>query len=147
MTVGALIAFNMFAGQVTAPVLRFVQLWQDIQQVSVSIKRLGDILNMPTEQQPASGIALAQMQGAVRFAGISFAYHPGGAQVLNSVTLSVRPGEVIGIVGRSGSGKSTLWTTNLNGLFTTIWRKSVGGGRYLLSPTACPPCGWPTVLS
>ncbi|EPY1566079.1 type I secretion system permease/ATPase [Raoultella planticola] len=108
MTVGALIAFNMFAGQVTAPVLRFVQLWQDIQQVSVSIKRLGDILNMPTEQQPASGIALAQMQGAVRFAGISFAYHPGGAQVLNSVTLSVRPGEVIGIVGRSGSGKSTL---------------------------------------
>jgi subfamily B ATP-binding cassette protein HlyB/CyaB len=41
MTVGALIAFNMFAGQVTAPVLRLVQLWQDIQQVSVSIKRLG----------------------------------------------------------------------------------------------------------
>ncbi|HHG8773257.1 TPA: type I secretion system permease/ATPase [Raoultella planticola] len=108
MTVGALIAFNMFAGQVTAPVLRLVQLWQDIQQVSVSIKRLGDILNMPTEQQPASGIALAEMKGAVRFAGISFAYHPGGTQVLNSVTLSVRPGEVIGIVGRSGSGKSTL---------------------------------------
>ncbi|WP_380178454.1 type I secretion system permease/ATPase [Kalamiella sp. sgz302252] len=108
LTVGALIAFNMFAGQVTAPVLRLVQLWQDIQQVSVSVRRLGDILNVPPEKQPDSGITLATIKGAVRFANICFSYRPGDRPVLDKINLSVLPGEVIGIVGRSGSGKSTL---------------------------------------
>lgn len=108
LTVGGLIAFNMFAGQVTAPVLRLVQLWQDIQQVSVSVRRLGDILNVPPEKPPESGITLATIKGAVRFANIRFSYRQDDAPVLDGVTLTVRPGECIGIVGRSGSGKSTL---------------------------------------
>ncbi len=108
LTVGALIAFNMFAGQVNAPVLRLVQLWQDFQQVSVSVKRLGDILNVPQEKAQGSAVTLSAIKGAVRFREVRFAYQPGMAPVVNSVTLSVRPGEVIGIVGRSGSGKSTL---------------------------------------
>lgn len=108
LTVGALIAFNMFAGQVNAPVLRLVQLWQDFQQVSVSVKRLGDILNVPQEKAQGSAVTLSSIKGAVRFREVSFSYQPGMEPVVNSVTLSVRPGEVIGIVGRSGSGKSTL---------------------------------------
>lgn len=108
LTVGALIAFNMFAGQVNAPVLRLVQLWQDFQQVSVSIKRLGDILNAPQEKAQGSAVTLSALKGAVRFREVTFAYQPGMEPVVNRVTLSVRPGEVIGIVGRSGSGKSTL---------------------------------------
>ncbi|EAP4303527.1 type I secretion system permease/ATPase [Salmonella enterica] len=108
LTVGALIAFNMFAGQVNAPVLRLVQLWQDFQQVSVSVKRLGDILNVPQEKAQGSAVTLSAIKGAVRFREVSFAYQPGMVPVVNRVTLSVRPGEVIGIVGRSGSGKSTL---------------------------------------
>ncbi|NUU65521.1 type I secretion system permease/ATPase [Enterobacteriaceae bacterium BIT-l23] len=108
LTVGALIAFNMFAGQVTAPVLRLVQLWQDFQQVSISVKRLGDILNVVPEHQQSSGNTLAEIKGAVRFSGVAFSYRQDAARVVNSVDLSVRPAEVIGIVGRSGSGKSTL---------------------------------------
>jgi subfamily B ATP-binding cassette protein HlyB/CyaB len=108
LTVGALIAFNMFAGQVTAPVLRLVQLWQDFQQVSISVKRLGDILNVPPEYQQSSGNVLSEVKGAVRFANVSFAYRPDAAPVVAEVNLAIRPGEIIGIVGRSGSGKSTL---------------------------------------
>ena len=108
LTVGALIAFNMFAGQVNAPVLRLVQLWQDFQQVSVSVKRLGDILNSPQEKAQGSAVTLSAIKGAVRFREVSFSYQPGMEPVVNRVTLSIRPGEVIGIVGRSGSGKSTL---------------------------------------
>ncbi len=49
LTIGELVAFNMIAGQVAQPVLRLAQLWQDFQQTRVSIDRLGDILNTPTE--------------------------------------------------------------------------------------------------
>lgn len=108
LTVGALIAFNMFAGQVTAPVLRLVQLWQDFQQVSISVKRLGDILNVETEHSQSSANTLSEIKGAVRFANTSFSYGPDVAPVISGVNLSIRPGEIIGIVGRSGSGKSTL---------------------------------------
>lgn len=108
LTVGALIAFNMFAGQVNAPVLRLVQLWQDFQQVSVSVKRLGDILNMPQEKAQGNAVTLASVKGSVRFRDVSFTYQPGLAPVIDRIGLSINPGEVIGIVGRSGSGKSTL---------------------------------------
>ena len=53
LTVGELVAFNMIAGQVAQPVLRLSQLWQDFQQVQVSVERLGDILNAPVEPTPA----------------------------------------------------------------------------------------------
>ena len=107
LTIGALIAFNMFSGQVTGPVLRVVQLWQDFQQVSVSVQRLGDILNVPTEHQENS-TSLAEIKGAVKLANITFTWQPDNPPVIDGVTLSVRPGEIIGIAGRSGSGKSTL---------------------------------------
>lgn len=108
LTVGALVAFNMFAGQVTAPVLRLVQLWQDFQQVSISVKRLGDILNVPPEYQQSNANTLSKVNGEVRFTNVSFAYQPDAAPVVTQVNLTVSPGEIIGIVGRSGSGKSTL---------------------------------------
>nr|WP_159465624.1 type I secretion system permease/ATPase [Scandinavium goeteborgense] len=107
LTVGALIAFNMFAGQVTAPVLRLVQLWQDFQQVSVSVRRLGDILNMPVEHQECTA-TLAEVKGAIKFSKVSFSWQVGGSPVLDNISLTIRPREIIGIAGRSGSGKSTL---------------------------------------
>lgn len=119
LTVGGLVAFNMFAGQATGPVLRLVQLWQSFQQVSISVKRLGDILNVPAEQQQENGSSLKEIQGFVRFANISFAYRPDAAPVIKKINLSVSSGEIIGIVGRSGSGKSTL-TRLIQRLYTPI---------------------------
>ena len=108
LTVGELIAFNMIAGQVAQPVLRLSQLWQDFQQVQISIERLGDILNAPVEPAPAGIEVAPRPQGAIALKHVSFSYRPGGQQVLKDVTLGIRPGEVLGIVGPSGSGKSTL---------------------------------------
>ena len=51
LSIGQLIAFNMLSAQVTGPLLRLVNLWQDFQQVGVSIERLGDVLN--TRPEPA----------------------------------------------------------------------------------------------
>lgn len=108
LTVGGLIAFNMIAGQVAQPILRLSQVWQDFQQVQISADRLGDILNYPTEYAPKTALTLNRPQGAIEIRDVTFRYRLGSPEVLKSVSLSIRPGEVIGIVGSSGSGKSTL---------------------------------------
>ncbi len=108
LTVGGLVAFNMIAGQVFQPVLRLSQLWQDFQQVQVSVERLSDVLNAPEEPKPAIPVSLPPPKGAIAFKGVNFRYSSDGPEILKNISLSVRPGEVIGIVGPSGSGKSTL---------------------------------------
>ncbi|NRT56239.1 type I secretion system permease/ATPase [Sphaerotilus uruguayifluvii] len=107
LSVGELVAFNMLAGQVSSPILRLAQLWNDFQQVGISMSRLGDILNTHPEVA-GQKTRLPRLQGAIEFDQVSFRYRPDAADVLRQVALKVRPGEVIGIVGRSGSGKSTL---------------------------------------
>jgi subfamily B ATP-binding cassette protein HlyB/CyaB len=107
LSVGQLIAFTMLAGQVSTPIVRLAQLWQDFQQVGISMERMGDILNTRTEAG-GSRMALPPIQGRVTFENLSFRYRPDTAEVLAGINLDIQPGEVVGIVGRSGSGKSTL---------------------------------------
>jgi subfamily B ATP-binding cassette protein HlyB/CyaB len=92
---------------VVAPIIRLAQLWQDFQQVGISVERLGDLLNTRTEV-PASRMAPQAIEGRVSFQGVRFRYRPDAPEALVGIDLEVRAGEVIGIVGRSGSGKSTL---------------------------------------
>jgi subfamily B ATP-binding cassette protein HlyB/CyaB len=108
LTVGGLVAFNMFAQRVSAPVVRMAQLWQDFQQVRISVDRLGDVLNAAPEPQGPSGVALPAIKGHVRFDDIRFRYTVDGPTTLDGITLDIPPGTSIGIVGSSGSGKSTL---------------------------------------
>jgi subfamily B ATP-binding cassette protein HlyB/CyaB len=107
MTVGELVAFNMLSGQVSSPILRLAQLWNDFQQVGISMSRLGDILNARAEVA-GQKTRIPRVAGAVEFDQVSFRYRPDAPDVIRAVNLKIEPGEVIGIVGRSGSGKSTL---------------------------------------
>jgi ATP-binding cassette, subfamily B, bacterial HlyB/CyaB len=109
MTVGALVAFNMLSGRVAAPVLRLAQMWQDFQRVRISVERLGDVLNAPSEPRPsATQSILPPIKGNIVFGRVRFRYRPDLSDVLCDINLSINQGEVIGIVGPSGSGKSTL---------------------------------------
>jgi subfamily B ATP-binding cassette protein HlyB/CyaB len=109
ITVGQLIAFNMLAGRVSGPVLKLVQLWQEFQQAGISVARLGDILNTPREPGfNPNRSRMPSLQGAVSLEQVKFRYQVDGPLILQEIDLQVKPGEVVGIVGRSGSGKSTV---------------------------------------
>jgi ATP-binding cassette, subfamily B, bacterial HlyB/CyaB len=109
LTVGELVAFNMIAGRVAQPVLRLAQLWQDFHQARLSIDRLGDILNTPTETAVGgSRAAMPAIRGHIAFEHVTFRYRLGGREILRDVSFTVAAGQVVGIVGPSGSGKSTL---------------------------------------
>jgi subfamily B ATP-binding cassette protein HlyB/CyaB len=109
LTIGGLVAFNMLSGRVSQPILRLAQLWQDFQQVRISVDRLGDILNAKPEGMGAAAKqALPTIRGEVELKEVVFRYRPDRPPVLNAISLTIPPGQVVGIVGPSGSGKSTL---------------------------------------
>ena len=125
LTVGQFVAFNMFAQRVSQPIMRMAQLWTDFQQTGISVARLGDILNTRTEVPPTSAAQLPLLKGRITLDKVTFRYRPEAAPVLNGISVDIRAGEVIGIVGRSGSGKSTL-TKLVQRLYTPE------GGRLLV---------------
>ena len=108
LTIGQLIAFQMFSGQFSAPVLRLVNLWNEFQQTLLAVDRIGDILNSPLEVQNSKAITLNNVKGHIKFENLSFKYNIDLPNVLNQVNFEIFPGMKVGIVGRSGSGKSTL---------------------------------------
>ncbi|TKS58668.1 MAG: peptidase C39 [Nitrospira sp.] len=109
LTIGQLIAFTMLSAQVTGPLLRLVNLWQELQQVGISVQRLGDILNtLPEPSYNPNRTTLPQVKGHIVFEDVTFRYRPDGMEVLRKVSFTVAAGQIIGLVGRSGSGKSTI---------------------------------------
>src|SRR5262249_59505416 len=93
----------------SGPVLRLAQLWQDFQQFRLSIERLGDIINTPTERSVVSAKQnLPPIQGNIRFENIVFRYRVGAPEGLRDLSLDIRAGDVVAIVGRSRSRQAPL---------------------------------------
>lgn len=108
-TVGQLVAFRMLSGRVSGPVLRLVQLWQEYQQASLSVKRIGDIFNTAPEPILNSGqTTMPKLKGKIVFDKVHFRYNPQGGEVIKGMSFEIEPGTIVGVVGRSGSGKSTI---------------------------------------
>ncbi|MGK5060316.1 peptidase domain-containing ABC transporter [Janthinobacterium sp. LB2P49] len=107
-TIGMLIAFQMFASKLSQPMLKLVGLWQQFQQASLSIKRLGDLMDAPTEHYSTTPARSGRKKGAIQIRGISFKYNKKSPLLYENLSFNILPGEMIAVMGPSGSGKSTL---------------------------------------
>jgi subfamily B ATP-binding cassette protein HlyB/CyaB len=131
LTIGQLIAFNALMASVLTPLMGLVGLWNLLNDAGVAMERLGDVLDLAPEQEPAdlaSRIVLPDLKGQIRLDGIYFRY--GGSDspyVLENLTLDVKPGELVAIVGRSGSGKTTLAKLLVGFYLPTEGRLTVDG--------------------
>jgi ATP-binding cassette, subfamily B, bacterial HlyB/CyaB len=107
-TVGMLVAFQMFAGKLSQPVLRIVGLWTQFQQASLSVQRLGDVMNAPAEPYSLIPKRSQDGQGKIEIEGLAFRYSEQHPILYRNLHLNLRPGQTLAIMGPSGSGKSTL---------------------------------------
>jgi ATP-binding cassette subfamily B protein len=107
LTVGALVAFQILAGRVTNPLVQITALINEFQEVALSVRMLGNIMNAPSEPGMSRGLRPA-IRGKLSFDDVSFTYGSSPTPALDRVSFAVEPGQVVGIVGRSGSGKSTV---------------------------------------
>lgn len=108
LSAGELVAFNMLATQVTQPILRLAQVWQDFQHTLISLRRIGEILQEKPEAGTEGLASYPKVQGAIDFSRVRFRYQHDSPEVINNLSFHIKAGEFIGITGRSGSGKSTL---------------------------------------
>jgi ATP-binding cassette, subfamily B, bacterial HlyB/CyaB len=107
-TIGMLVAFQMFAGKLSQPVLRIVGLWQQFQQAKLSVDRLGDLMNAPAEPYSLTPSRAAKGSGLIEMQDLGFRYGDGLPMLYERLNMRIEPGKVVAIMGPSGTGKSTL---------------------------------------
>lgn len=108
-TIGMLVAFQMFSSRLSGPVLRLVGMYQEFQQADIAVKRLGDLMDAPTE--PYSIVptrANTEAKGEITLEGVSFRYSENHPWLYRDLSLTIKPNKCTVLMGPSGCGKSTL---------------------------------------
>ena len=110
LTIGQIMAFNMLLGNVISPFMRLIELWDDFQEILISVERLNDVLDSPAEEgEGHRSITLPSITGHIRFENVTFRYNLESTRnTLENLSFEVRPGQTVALVGRSGSGKTTI---------------------------------------
>jgi subfamily B ATP-binding cassette protein HlyB/CyaB len=144
MTVGMLVAFQMFASRMSQPLLRLVGLWQEFQQASISVKRLGDILDMPQEPFTLTPQRAAGGEGRIDIRDVGFRYSEQHPWLYRNLSLAIPTGKLTVLMGPSGCGKSTL-AKLMQGFYWPQEGQVTLGGAISANwpPTNCvPPSAW-----
>jgi HlyB family type I secretion system ABC transporter len=131
LTIGQLIAFNMLVANVISPFQRLISLWNDFQEILVSVERIDDVINSPVEEDLSVGnlTILPPIKGNIRFEKVNFRYNlESETNTLENLSFEIKPGQTVALVGRSGSGKTTI-SKLLLGLYTPTQGKIFIDGK------------------
>lgn len=115
LTLGSLIAINILTQRVVGPLVQLSQLYQSFQEVSLSVRMLGTIMNHESEGGRSGSGVRAPLRGAVQFTDVRFRYPGASSPAIDRLSFEIQSGTIFGIMGRSGSGKTTI-TRLLQGL-------------------------------
>jgi ATP-binding cassette subfamily B protein len=108
LKLGTLLMFITYMQQFYNPVQQLLNLNQAFQDTATAAERIFSIMDMPSDVADHDKAAeLGEVRGHIEFRDVSFKYAD-GERILKNINLSVRPGEMIGLVGETCSGKSTL---------------------------------------
>ncbi|HUZ76470.1 MAG TPA: ABC transporter ATP-binding protein [Chloroflexota bacterium] len=114
LSLGSLVVFISYLGSLYTPMQGISALTSVVQRALVGADRVVEVLDAPAAlHERRGGPALPPVAGAVEFQHVSFGYTP-GQPVLRDVSFSIRPGEMVGLVGASGAGKTTIVSLLLN---------------------------------
>ena len=110
MTLGGFMAFSTLSGYFTSPLSNLIGLQMQIQEASISMKRLTEIMDYPAENETAEGMEQSEMEkveGDIEFKDVTFRYG-NRAPALDHISFTIPAGKKVALVGSSGSGKSTI---------------------------------------
>ncbi len=115
MTAGGLITFVGYFDTLIWPMIALGQVVTMRSRSKASLKRITDFLDQEEEiRNPQNAVVLEDVKGDIKFDGFSFAYPSSDSNVLKNVSVEIKAGESVGIVGKIGSGKTTLVNTLLH---------------------------------
>src|SRR5690606_29717202 len=106
-TIGMLVAFQMFASRMSQPMLRLAGLWHEFQQASIAVRRLGDIMDAPTEPYALMPSRAPEGRCEIQIRDLAFRYSPEHPFLYKNLNLTLQPGKLTVLTGPSGCGKST----------------------------------------
>jgi ATP-binding cassette, subfamily B, bacterial len=106
VSLGTMLGMNALAIAFLEPLSYFIENSQQVQRVGAYLERIGDV--MATAQERTATASAPSLTGAVRVENVSFRYDKESPYVLEDISLEIKPGQKIALVGRTGSGKSTL---------------------------------------
>jgi len=110
MGYGAVVAFMSYTTQLFGPAVRFSEMFNDIEQMKVSLDRIFELMDVAPEiTEAAQPVSVKRLTGHVQFENVCFEYLK-GEPVLHDVNLEVKPGQLVALVGHTGSGKTTIAT-------------------------------------
>ena len=109
LTVGALVAANMLAGRVLAPIAGIASVITRGTQTLSALKSIDRIMSLERERSPQRAYVARKIEeGRIAFENVSFAYPNAPGKALEKVSFKIEGGERIGVIGRVGSGKTTV---------------------------------------